>query len=228
MPVPPSREIEVIVVPPGSMFELPPPEPTTKRADANTKADTEARIDAKANAKAGAKSNAKAGGETMASAKSDAGPKPKAKASAKLDAGTKPKASAKRDAMAEDAGSDRAESFPDLDFTVTAESSADDPSSGVHAATKSGPRNSTKSGPRNAPTSGSRDAPSAGPRDTGSSRPATRAAGAASTTDASALAPRKRRSVAWLILLMIALGGGAMATAYFWPDLSVALGLDEP
>jgi hypothetical protein len=30
--------------------------------------------------------------------------------------------------------------------------------------------------------------------------------------------PRRRRFVG-LILLMIALGGGAMAAAYFWPDL---------
>jgi hypothetical protein len=32
-------------------------------------------------------------------------------------------------------------------------------------------------------------------------------------------APRRRRSLVWLILLMIALGSGAMAAAYYLPDL---------
>ena len=31
--------------------------------------------------------------------------------------------------------------------------------------------------------------------------------------------PRARRRVVWLILLMVALGSGAMAAAYFWPEL---------
>jgi hypothetical protein len=30
---------------------------------------------------------------------------------------------------------------------------------------------------------------------------------------------RGRRRLIWLILLMLALGGGAMAVAYYWPDL---------
>jgi len=39
----------------------------------------------------------------------------------------------------------------------------------------------------------------------------------ATTSRAPSIAPRNRRTVVWLILLMLALGTGAMAAAYYWP-----------
>jgi len=39
----------------------------------------------------------------------------------------------------------------------------------------------------------------------------------ATTSRAPSIAPRNRRTVVWLILLMLALGIGAMAAAYYWP-----------
>ena len=63
------------------------------------------------------------------------------------------------------------------------------------------------------------------PKSTQKTRPtsahAAAAASAASATSSgneTTPVPR-RRSLVWLILLMIALGAGAMTAAYFWPDL---------
>jgi hypothetical protein len=39
----------------------------------------------------------------------------------------------------------------------------------------------------------------------------------APTPDAPDAPPRQRRTMLWLILLMVALGVGAMAAAYYWP-----------
>jgi hypothetical protein len=64
----------------------------------------------------------------------------------------------------------------------------------------------------------SRRKPRERPRSTEKTRPPV--AASSSPSPATRRTPR-RRGILWLILLMLALGAGAMAAAYFWPDLGL-------
>jgi serine/threonine protein kinase len=162
--VPPSREIEVIVVPPGTMFDMPDAEPT-KPARPEPKP--------KLKRKPGASKKAKAPAELKQAAKPD--PKQAAKPGSKQAARPDPKQAARPDPK---------------------------------QAARPDPKQAARPDPRQAASPDPRQAASPDPRQAAS--PKQRAA----APDAQ---PRKRRTMLWLILLMIALGAGAMAAAYYWP-----------